>query len=153
MDKRRQWHAWYIVVAIFGVTLIAQLWSYAQSVTVIPHSQFLGDLSAGKIDEVRVSGDYIEGAWKEAQTNGVKNPMTTRVSPDLAADLAKNHVRFSGQVQNTWLSAILSWVLPTLVFLGLRQFWFRRVADDGPYRIDGNGTFCSSVNASSKPLR
>jgi cell division protease FtsH len=129
MDKRQQWHAGYVVVAILAIMLIAQLWSYAQNVTVIPYSQFLSDLDAGKIAEVRVSGDYIEGDWKQAQANGVKNFVTTRVSLDLAAELEKNNVRFSGQVQSTFLSTLLSWVLPTLVFFGLWAFWFRRVAN------------------------
>ena len=105
MDKRQRWHAWYFVAAIFGITVIAQLWAYHRSIVTIPYSQFLSDLDAGKIDEVRVSGDYIEGAWKKAQANGVKDFVTTRVSLDLAAELEKNHVRFSGQVQNTLLSS------------------------------------------------
>ena len=129
MDKRQQWHAWYVAVAVIAVILIAQLWAYSRSVTVIPYSQFLGDLNSGKIAEVRVSGEYIEGDWKEAQANGVKNFVTTRVSPDLAAELEKNNVRFSGQVQNAFLSTLLSWVLPTLVFFGLWALWFRRLAN------------------------
>jgi cell division protease FtsH len=129
MNKQQQWHSWYVVMAILGVILTAQLWGYVQSITVIPYSQFLNDLNDGKIDEVRVSGDYIEGSWKAPQANGVKTFVTTRVSPDLAADLEKNRVRFSGQVQNNWLSTLLSWVLPTLVFFGLWQFWFRGLAN------------------------
>ena len=65
MDKRQQWHAWYIAIAILGVTFLAQLWSASQNVVTIPYSQFLDDLNANKIAEVRVSGDYIEGDWKE----------------------------------------------------------------------------------------
>ena len=128
MDKQQQWHAWYVFAAVMGVILIAQLWSYSQSVETIPYSQFLNDLNGGKIAEVRVSGDYIEGDWKEPQKNGFKSFVTTRVAPQLAAELEKNHVRFSGQVQNTFLSALLSWVIPILLFFGLWVFWFRRVA-------------------------
>ena len=128
MDKRQQWHAWYVVAAIIGVTLIAQLWSFSQNVATIPYSQFLDDLNSGKIAEVRVAGDYIEGDWKAPQKNGVKSFVTTRVAPELAQELDRNHVRFSGQVENTFLSNLLSWVIPTLLFFGLWVFWFRRVA-------------------------
>jgi cell division protease FtsH len=128
MDKSQKWHAWYWVVAILGVILIAQLWSASQKVVVIPYSQFVDDLDGGKIAEVRVSGDYVEGEWKAPQKNGAKSFVTTRVSPDLAAQLERNHVRFSGQVQNTFLSTLLSWVIPTLVFFGLWVFWFRGIA-------------------------
>ena len=64
------------------------------------------------------------------QKNGAKSFITTRVAPDLAAELERNHVRFSGQVQNTFLSTLLSWVIPTLLFFGLWVFWFRRVAQN-----------------------
>jgi cell division protease FtsH len=128
MDKQQQWHLWYIIVAIMSVTLLAQLWSAEQGVVTIPYSQFLDDLKANKIAEVRVSGDYIEGDWKEPQKNGAKSFTTTRVAPELASELERNHVRFSGQVQNTFLSTLLSWLIPTLLFFGLWVFWFRRVA-------------------------
>jgi cell division protease FtsH len=128
MDKRQQWHAWYVVIAILAVTLIAQIWSAGHNVVTIPYSQFLSDLNANKIAEVRVSGDYIEGDWKEAPKNGPKSFVTTRVAPELAAELERNHVRFSGQVQNTFFSALLSWVIPILFFFGIWYFWFRRVA-------------------------
>jgi len=128
MDKRQQWHFWYVLVAIMGVTFLAQLWSAGQNVVTIPYSQFLDDLKANKIAEVRVSGDYIEGDWKEPQKNGARKFVTTRVPPELASELERNHVQFSGQVQSTFLSTLLSWVIPTLFFFGLWVFWFRRVA-------------------------
>ena len=96
MDKQQKWHAWYFVAAFLGVTFLAQLWSFSQNVVTIPYSQFLDDLKGGKIAEVRVSGDYIEGDWKEAQKNGAKSFVTTRVAPQLADELEQNHVRFSG---------------------------------------------------------
>ena len=128
MNKQQQWHLWYILVAMMGVTFLAQLWSAEQRVVTIPYSQFLTDLKADKIAEVRVSGNYIEGDWKEPQKNGAKRFTTTRVAPELASELERNHVRFSGQVQNTFFSTLLSWVIPTLLFFGLWVFWFRRVA-------------------------
>jgi cell division protease FtsH len=137
MDKRQQWHAWYIVFAILGVTFLAQLWSASQNVVTIPYSQFLDDLKANKIAQVRVSGDYIEGDWKEPQKNGAKSFVTTRVAPDLASELERNHVQFSGQVQSTFFSTLLSWVIPTLLFFGLWVFWFRRVAQSQGGGIGG----------------
>ncbi len=128
MDKQQRWHAWYAFIAIMGVILFAQMWALSRNVAVIPYSEFLDDLSAGKIAQVRVSGDYIEGDWKEAQKSGAKSFQTTRVAPQLAADLQRNHVKFSGQVQNTFLSELLSWIIPTAIFFGLWMFWFRRLA-------------------------
>ena len=77
-----------------------------EKIVTIPYSEFLDDLNGGKIAEVRVSGDYIQGDWKEAQKNGVKEFVTTRVAPDLAAELEQNHVKFSGEIQNTFSGTI-----------------------------------------------
>ena len=65
---------------------------------------------------------------KFAAGYGVKSFVATRVAPDLAALLERNHVRFSGQVQNTLLSTLLSWILPTALFFGIWWFWFRGLA-------------------------
>ena len=64
MDKKVQFHAWYIVAAMFGILLLQQFWAQSQKVDAIPYSEFLNDLKGGKVEEVRVSGSYIEGQWK-----------------------------------------------------------------------------------------
>ena len=129
MNKQQQWHAWYVFLAIMGVLLFAQVWSAGRArIVTIPYSQFLTDLNGGKIAEVRVSGERIQGEWKEAQKDGVKAFETTQVSPQLAAELERNHVRFSGEIPNTFFSDLLSWVIPTVFFFGVWYFIFRRFA-------------------------
>ena len=128
MDKRMQFHVWYVIAAIFGVLILQQLWTASQQIAVIPYSEYLNDLKAGKVDDVKVSGDYIQGDYKEPQ-NGVKQFVTTRVPPDIAGQLQQYNVKFSGQVESNWLSAILSWILPTLLFLGVWYFLVRRMAN------------------------
>jgi cell division protease FtsH len=129
MNKQQRWHLWYVLIAIIGVTVFAQLWSAGQEkIVTIPYSEFLTDLNSGKIADVRVSGQRIQGEWKEAQKNGVKMFETTQVAPQLAAELEKNHVKFSGEIPNTFLGDLLSWVLPTLFFFGVWYFVFRRFA-------------------------
>ena len=127
MDKRTQFHVWYIVAAIIGILLLQQLWTQSQQVSVLPYSQFLDDLKGGKIAEVSVSGDYIEGSYKQPE-NGRQRFVTTRVAPDIAKELQQYNVKFSGSVQSNLLSNILSWVLPTLLFFGVWFFVFRRFA-------------------------
>jgi cell division protease FtsH len=130
MDKKQQWHAWYFIAAVFGIVFLQQLWAWNQRVEVIPYSQFLDDLQASKIEDVRVSGDYIEGDWKQPGQDGKKSFVTTRVPVDLADELQRNHVRFSGEVQNTFLTTLLSWIVPTAVFFGVWWLWFRRIAQN-----------------------
>src|SRR5208282_3120517 len=128
MDKRTQLHLWYFVAAILGIFLLQQLWTESQQVAVIPYSQFLDELKTGKVDEVQVSGDYIEGRYKQAE-DGRTQFVTTRVAPDIADQLKQYNVKFSGAVENNVLSTVLSWVLPTLLFFGVWYFVFRRFAN------------------------
>jgi cell division protease FtsH len=127
MDKRVQFHIWYVVAAVIGIIILQQLWMQETQLTVLPYSEFLQDLQAGKVAEVRVSGDYVEGAFKEPQ-NGKRQFVTTRVPPDIADQLQKYGVKFSGVVENNFLSNLLSWVLPTLLFFGVWWFVIRRMA-------------------------
>jgi len=128
MDKRTQFHLWYVIAAIIGVLLLQQLWTQSQEVAVIPYSQFLDEMRAGKVAEVQVSGDYIDGQYKQAE-NGRTQFVTTRVPPDIADLLGKYGVKFSGAVENHFLATLLSWVLPTLLFFGVWYFLFRRIAN------------------------
>jgi cell division protease FtsH len=130
MDKRVQFHLWYVLAAIIGVILLQQLWVQSTQVDVLSYSDFLNDLKAGKIAEVRVSGNYMEGQFKEAQ-NGKRQFVTTRVPPDIAEQLQQYGVKFSGVAQSNFLSDLLSWVLPTLLFFGVWWFVIRRMAQGG----------------------
>jgi len=128
MDKRAQLHLWYVVAAIIGIFLLQQFWTESQQVAVIPYSQFLDELKTGKVDEVQVSGDYIEGRYKQAE-DGRTQFVTTRVAPDIADELKQYNVKFSGAVESHFLAMLLSWVLPTLLFFGVWYFVFRRFAN------------------------
>src|SRR5579862_2477703 len=100
MNKRIQFHVWYVIAAMIGVLVLEQLWVARHQIDVLPYSEYLTDLKAGKIAEVRVSGDYIQGDFKEAQ-DGKKQFVTTRVPPDIANQLEQYGVRFAGSVQST----------------------------------------------------
>ena len=54
--------------------------------------------------------------------------MTTRVEdPGLVPELEAAHIRFTGHVANTWLSTLLSWILPSVIFVGLWMFVMKRM--------------------------
>jgi cell division protease FtsH len=130
MNKRVQFHVWYVIAALIGVIVLEQLWVASKQVEILPYSAFLDDLQAGKIAEVRVSGNYMEGQFKEAQ-NGKQQFVTTRVPPDVAEELQRYGVKFSGTVQNNVLTDILGWVLPTAFFVAIWWFVIRRFAQGG----------------------
>jgi cell division protease FtsH len=46
--------------------------------------------------------------------------------PGLVAELEQANVKYTGHVENPWLSTLLSWVLPAVVFAGVWIFVMRR---------------------------
>jgi cell division protease FtsH len=125
--KQVQFHVGYLVAAIIAVILIQQLWVQTHEIDVLPYSEFVADLKAGKISEVSVAGDYIEGRFKEPQ-NGKRQFYTTRVPPDVAEQLAQYDVKYSGVAQGGLIPTLLSYFLPALFFVGLWWFVIRRLA-------------------------
>jgi cell division protease FtsH len=128
MNKETQYHAWYWVAAIAALMIIQAIWTSYTQVSVIPYSDFQTDLKDGKVSEVRVSGNYIQGKFKEADKNGRIDFITTRVDPEIAGQLEKYNVKFAGQIESTFLRDLLSWVVPIALFFGVWMFMYRRFA-------------------------
>jgi cell division protease FtsH len=128
MNQQTKWHAWYFVAAMFGILLLQQVWTQYQSVEHIGYSEFLSDLKAGKVEQVEVEGNFIAGTLKQPGTDGRNQFITTRVPPELATEFEKYNVKFGAVVQSTWLTNLIGWIVPTLLFIGIWAFVFRRFA-------------------------
>jgi len=128
LDKKTQFNLWYVFLAIWGVIIAQWFWNQSQQVQTIPYSQFLQLLQEGAVNDLAIRDQTIEGALREP-IEGRRRFATTRVDPAIAADLAQHGVTFRGVGENSWVTAILSWVLPTLFFLAVWMFLFRRFAD------------------------
>jgi cell division protease FtsH len=122
----KQTTVWYVVAALLGFMLFQSFYQLGKQYTTIPYSQFQTLLDQDKIEQVWIEQNTIQGTLKKADKDGLKQFVTTRVAPDLAAELDKHHVTFSGEIPNTWLADILSWVIPTALFFGLWMFLIRR---------------------------
>jgi cell division protease FtsH len=124
MDKKQQLHLWYFVAAFFGLLLV-QTWLSQASVTQrIPYSTFLAHLETGRIAEVTVLAEQIEGRYVDP-IDGNTHFVTNIVPTDLTERLERSAVEFDGTVQNTFLSTLVSWVLPMLLIFALWSFFLR----------------------------
>jgi cell division protease FtsH len=128
MNKQTQFHIGYWVAAIIGILLLQHFYSVSQRIEALPYSQFQQLLHDGKVDRVAVSDRYIQGTLKEPLPNGKKQFVTTRVDSQLAGELQKSGVTYSGEVESTLLQDLLSWVVPAVVFFGLWTFLARRMS-------------------------
>lgn len=128
MDNRQQIHLWYFVAAFLGLVLVQSWLSQASVTERIPYSTFLEHLEAGHIASVRVRAEYIEGSYRDP-IDGPSFFITNIVPPDLTARLEKSQVEFDGTVQNIFLAAILSWVVPMILIFALWSFFLRGAID------------------------
>ncbi len=127
MDKKSQINFWFVIVAILGLLLIQNLYSQYTQVEPIPYSRFQHFLEEGRVAEIAITEHQIFGTLKEKNADGIKDFVTTRVEPDLAEVLDKHNVVYTGVVQSTWLRDLLSWIIPTAIFIGIWLFVIRRM--------------------------
>src|SRR2546426_10659012 len=80
-----------VLVALFGVILLRDLWVASHGIERIPYSEFQQRLAAGEIANVTARGDELAGEFK-APHEGKTRFTTRRVDRQLAADLAKHGV-------------------------------------------------------------
>ncbi len=128
IEKKHQFNFWYVVFAMFAVMMFQSLWQASGSVERIPFSEFESRLESGEIARVMVGSQELRGDYRTAR-DGKISFVTQRVDADIAAMLAKSGVEFAGAIESTWLTEILSWVVPALVFFGLWMFVFRKIAE------------------------
>ena len=131
MDKKTQINFWYVIAAVFGILFLQNLYTQSTKVTPIPYSRFQTLLNDGKVVEISITQSYIRGSLREAQQDGLRDFVTTRVEPDLAEALDKHGVVYTGKIESTWLRDVLSWILPMLIFGVIWMFVIRRMGADG----------------------
>lgn len=125
-NRKTRFNIWYWIAAFLGVMAFQYFYATTRHVAQVPYSEFESLLNAGKIAEVQVSDRFIQGRFKEPQ-DGKPLFITTRVEPNLARDLQEHGVTVTGQVESTFLSDVLSWAVPVLVFFGLWMLLLRRM--------------------------
>jgi len=116
---------WFFVAAIIGVVAMERLLAGRSRVEEVPYSTFREYLATGKIARVTVSGAALRATLKAPLPDGPLEIVTTRVEPELAAELTKYGVTFSGQPESNFTGALFSWILPALLFGGLWLFLLR----------------------------
>jgi len=130
MDKKVHINFWFIIVTILALLFIQKLYSQYTQIEPIPYSRFQYFLEQGLVSEIAITENQVFGTLKEKHADGFKDFVTTRVEPELAEMLDKYNVVYTGVVQSTWLRDLLSWILPTAIFIGIWLFIIRRMGSN-----------------------
>ena len=127
--RKRQILIWYTIAAMFGVLLFQQFWSSYSQIETIAYSEFERLLDQGKIADVTVGTDTIQGSVKAPLPSGKSEFFAIRVDPQLADKLAKHGVVVKGAPSGGLIQTILSWVVPAIIFYVIWMIVFRRFAE------------------------
>ncbi len=127
--RQTQFTVWYWIVAIMLVLWLNQSFQQYRQVEPLAYSEFIGMLKAGKVREIAVLDNHIQGELLSPLPDGRTKFITTRVEVDLAKDLAQYNVKFTGVIQSTWLRDLLGWLAPVLVFVAIWFYAMKRFAD------------------------
>jgi cell division protease FtsH len=139
---------WY-VLALILVLSIFQYYSVMQQAVEISYSEFRHLLEIHGVNDLSISTDTIKGKLlpqgidelaKERKKPDLpktlekqfekKTPMFSAVrlkDPDLVNLLEKEQIKYRALSENTWLSSLLSWVLPFLILLAIWVYFFRKI--------------------------
>jgi cell division protease FtsH len=128
MEKQHKFSLWYVVLGIWVVLIVQNYIASMYAAQIIPYSQFLSLLKTGKVTEIAISANQIQGKMKvDGAPNETQPFKTIRVDPDLSKMLEQYPVSFKGEIESTFLRDLFSWIFPLLLFVGVWYFLMKRM--------------------------
>ena len=94
----------------------------------LPYSEFLKLAKEGKISEVAVTDNAIQGVMLTENSDSGRGERfrTVRVDSEVSEVLDQNGIEYTGKIQSNFIANIFSWVFPVLLFLGIWYFIMKR---------------------------
>ncbi|PHV04042.1 cell division protein FtsH [Janthinobacterium sp. BJB412] len=139
---KRLWSAWYLLLAAALILSVQSIVEQARTATLL-YSEFKLALHAGKVDDLVLAEQEVAGTLRTAGLDAVLPAATLarlgkgdaerrfvalRVAdPALVGQLEAAKVRYAAAADKRWLSSLLSWVLPALIFFALYSVFLKRM--------------------------
>jgi cell division protease FtsH len=131
LEKQHKFSFFYILIGVWVVIIIQSYIASMFAVKTIPYSQFMTLLKTGKVTEIAVSQNKIQGKMKDSQGK-TEEFKTVRVDQELSKTLEQYNVTFKGEIESNFLRDIISWVLPIFLFIGIWYFFMKRMGAQQP---------------------
>jgi cell division protease FtsH len=108
--------------------LLLNSFSTGVGIKSIPYSEFLWLAREGKVSEVAVTDNVIQGKMfpEDATSDKAEVFQTVRVDGEISGVLEENGIEYTGKIQSNFLSNLLAWVFPVLLFVGIWYFLMKR---------------------------
>jgi len=126
-DKKTKGFTFLYFIIAFIVIVVVNSYFFTSEVKHVPYSEFKELITKGKISDIVIDVESIQGNL--TLDSGKKTKfLTSRVDdPELVKDLQKNNIKFSGQYENKFIKAIISWVLPFAIIILVWNLLMRRM--------------------------
>ncbi len=130
MEKRHKFSIWYVLIAIWVVLIVHDVMVNMFAIEHIPYSDFIKALEQGKVSEIAITSDRIQGKIKTPKDGKEVEKMftTVRVDQNLSQLLEKYNVTFKGVSEDNFVKNLASWLIPILIFFGIWYFMMRRLS-------------------------
>ena len=142
MDKKQIFSLWYVVLALI-VLVTLQEFIGGNHTQTLSYSEFKQALAAGKVDDIvlkegvatgRLNADGLDKILPAPRAEALKKQggehrfVTVLLNdPGLIAELDASKVRYAGVLESKWFGLLVSWVAPTLIFVGIWFFVMKRM--------------------------
>jgi len=134
MEKHHKFSIWYVLLGIWVVLIVHNMLFSALSIKTIPYSEFLKLVKEGKVTEVAITQNQIQGRLVDngSESGQGKSFRTVRVDSDISQLLEQNNIKFMGEIESTFFRNLFSWIIPIFIFVGIWYFMMRRMAGQQP---------------------
>jgi cell division protease FtsH len=119
---------WYVLGVLLLLAVANALFLTLQTGETIPYSEFKARVRDGKVQEVIVAQDRIQGKLKAEAPKGRGFTAIRIEDPKLVEDLEQHGVKYTGEIPNRWLGELLGWVIPLVFLVALWIFFMRRMS-------------------------
>jgi cell division protease FtsH len=131
MERQQHINFWYVIIAFTGLLAMQYFWFQSQHVETIPYSRFEELLKAGAVKDITISRDTITGTLKEPAKDQKPHFQVVRIDPGFAETLSQYGVEFKGVAEDMFFSTILSWIVPSVIFVVIWMYVVRRMGERG----------------------
>lgn len=126
-DKKTQSFTFIYFILGFIAIAIINTYYFTSEIKSIPYSEFKESITKGKISDLVIDTDAIQGTITLDNAKKTKF-LTGRVEdPDLVKDLQKYNIKFAGHYENKFVKAIISWVLPLAFIFLIWNFLMKKM--------------------------
>lgn len=139
MKKQHRFSIWYAIIGMWAVLFLHNMIAGSLAVKNIPYSEFVKAVKEGKVSEIAISENEIQGRMLGSDNDAASSALfrTVRVDPEISQLMEENDVKYSGRLESNFWGTLFSWLIPIAIFFGFWVFMMRRFQQQSGFMTIG----------------